>query len=335
VVLSFRNEQEVLPELIARLREVMGSLSLDYELVFVNDASTDGSLPLLMEEAAHDPHIRIVNMSRRFGVSECVLAGMRYARGDAVIYMDADLQDPPEVIPDLIRRWREGAEVVHTVRTARRGESELKLALTRAAYRLIGRVSDIPLAVEAGDFKLLSRRVVDELLRLPEHGPYLRGLAAWVGFQQATVTYERQERRAGTSHFPVFRNLLRDLCTLHGPAGTLLRGITSFSILPLMAFLLAGGLLSLAGAAGLVVWVLVWLFAESGPSGVSLIVLALVLLSGLQLLGVGTVGLYLGRVYSEVRGRPRYIVASTYGFDRPARQEAGPKAEPPDDATAS
>ncbi len=164
VVLSFRNEEEVILELISRLEKVLESLPIEYELIFVNDASTDSSLNILSEKAGENKRIKIINMSRRFGVSECALAGMKYAKGDAVIYMDADLQDPPEVIPQLIEKWQQGADVVHALRTAREGDSTLKLALTDSAYSLIGAFSDIHLMSEAGDFKLLSRRAVKELL---------------------------------------------------------------------------------------------------------------------------------------------------------------------------
>ncbi len=316
VVLSFRNEEEVLTELIARLQKVLSSLPLDHELIFVNDASTDGSLALLMERAKEDQRIKIISMSRRFGVSECSLVGLKYASGDAVVYMDTDLQDPPEAIPGLIEKWREGADVVHTVRTSRKGESVIKLALTKAAYGLIGLVSDIPLIVDAGDFKLLSRRVVDELLRLPEKDPYLRGLVSWVGFKQVSVPYERQERSAGRTHFPLFRNVFRDLCALHGPVGTLVRGLTSFSIAPLVVFLLTGLVLSLGGFCALVVLIVLRLCTEIGLPSWSITVLAVLILSGVQLLGVGVLGLYLARVYNEVRGRPRHIVAGTYGFEK-------------------
>ena len=184
VVFSFRNEADNIPTLVGRLEKMFAGQDVDYEVIFVNDASTDASLSLLVAERQRNPRITIVNMSRRFGVAEGVIAGMATSHGDAVVYMDADLQDPPEVIPALIDRWRQGADVVHTVRTRRHGENALKMAATRVAYRLIQLGSSIELPVDAGDFKLLSRPAVDHLLRLRESDPYLRGLVVWLGFNQ-------------------------------------------------------------------------------------------------------------------------------------------------------
>lgn len=306
VVLSFRNEAEVIPELIERLDRALTGASIDYELIFVNDASTDASLALLEKHRASNPRVKILNMSRRFGVAPCVIAGMRHAKGDAVVYMDADLQDPPELIPTLWARWREGHDVAYTVRTDRQGESRVKLAITRAAYRLIQRASSIELPVEAGDFKLLSRRVVDHLLSLDEQELYLRGLVAWVGFRQVAVPYERQPRAAGVTHFPLLASL--------GPVTTLLAGITSFSHAPLVLFLVLGvvfgGLSKLTLLGMLVAWLV-----GSPPSGAAALVAFGVLLWSTLLFGMGVIGLYLARIHRESLGRPRYIVESAIGFD--------------------
>src|SRR6187549_120987 len=198
VVFSFRNERQNIPTLIARLDTVFSRTATDYELLFVNDASDDGSLDALVDERSRNPRVKVINMSRRFGVSECARAGMAAASGDATIIMDADLQDPPEVIPQLLEKWRAGADVVHTVRTRRHGESALKMMMTRLAYRIIHLGSSIELPVDAGDFKLLSRPALDHLLALTESDPYIRGLVVWIGFQQAFVPYERDARHAGT-----------------------------------------------------------------------------------------------------------------------------------------
>ena len=306
VVLSFRNEAEVIPELIERLDRALTGASIEYELIFVNDASTDASLALLEKHRASNPRVKILNMSRRFGVAPCVIAGMRHAKGDAVVYMDADLQDPPELIPTLWARWREGHDVAYTVRTDRQGESRVKLAITRAAYRLIQRASSIELPVEAGDFKLLSRRVVDHLLALDEQELYLRGLVAWVGFRQVAVPYERQPRAAGVTHFPLLASL--------GPVTTLLAGITSFSHAPLVLFLVLGvvfgGLSKLTLLGMLVAWLV-----GSPPSGAAALVAFGVLLWSTLLFGMGVIGLYLARIHRESLGRPRYIVESAIGFD--------------------
>jgi dolichol-phosphate mannosyltransferase len=306
VVLSFRNEADVIPELIARLDAAITSAGLDYELVFVNDASTDRSLAVLEEHRARNPRIKIVNMSRRFGVAPCVMAGFHYARGEAVIYMDTDLQDPPELIPTLVEKWRAGADVVYTVRTDRRGESRAKLALTRAAYRVIQRLSSIDLPVEAGDFKLLSRRVVDELMHLGEQDLYMRGLVTWVGFRQVSVPYERQPRGAGVTHFPLFGSL--------GPITTFVAGFTSFSHAPLVISLLLG--IAFGGLAKLaILWMIVAWLVGSPPSGAAVLVAIGVLCWATLLFGIGVLGLYMARIHREALGRPRYIVESAIGFD--------------------
>lgn len=300
VVFSFRNEAENLPTLVARLDGMFASQPLSYELIFVNDASNDRSVEVLTGLRSSNPRVKLINMSRRFGVAECVRAGMAAARGDAVVYMDTDLQDPPELLPELIRRWREGADVAYTVRTERRGESRAKLRVTRAAYRLIRSVSEIDLPVEAGDFKLLSRRAVDHLLAFEEKDLYVRGLVSWIGLRQVAVPYERQPRGAGETHFPLLRSA--------GPAVAFLNALTSFSYAPLIAFLLLGlaaGALSLAALAGA---------ALVGSSGVAWVAFGLLLWSTL-VLGIGVVGLYLARTHRAVLDRPRYIVESTLGVD--------------------
>jgi polyisoprenyl-phosphate glycosyltransferase len=306
VVLSFRNEADVIPELIGRLAKSLEGAGIDYELIFVNDASTDRSLALLEEHRARDPRVKILNMSRRFGVAPCVIAGIHYARGAAVVYMDTDLQDPPELIPTLVARWREGADVVYTVRTARQGESVWKLRVTRAAYRAIQMVSDIQLPVEAGDFKLLSRRVVDHLLTLGEQDLYVRGLVTWVGFRQVAVPYERRARGAGDTHFPLLRSW--------GPASSFVAGVTSFSHAPLIAFLLLGLLGGALSVIALVALLLARIVAAA-PSGTAWLVAFGALLWSTLALGIGVVGLYVARIHRDVLGRPRYIVESAIGFD--------------------
>lgn len=292
VVLSFRNEAENIPTLVARLAATFAEQPVDYELIFVNDASTDRSLDLLIGERARNPRVKVLNMSRRFGVAEGVLAGMEAARGDAVVYMDADLQDPPELIPEMIARWRGGSDVVHTIRTRRHGENALKMLATGMAYRIIQFGSSIELPVDAGDFKLLSRRVVDHLLKLREADPYLRGLVVWLGYPQVFVPYEREARHAGRTHFPFFSR---------NPWKTFALGLTTFSFMPIYACLAlaAAGLVLaavLALTSGLMAGLLVFLWA---------------LLMG----AVAVVGVYVIRIYKDVRGRPAFIVASRVGFE--------------------
>jgi glycosyltransferase involved in cell wall biosynthesis len=292
VVLSFRNEADNIPTLIGRLDRMFASQAVQYELLFVNDDSTDQSLAILLNERDRNPRVKIVNMSRRFGVAEGVLAGMAASRGDVVVYMDSDLQDPPEVIPAMLERWRQGAEVVHTVRTHRRGESALKMWATRVAYRVIQSGSAIELPVDAGDFKLLSRAAVDQLLQVRESDPYLRGLVVWLGFNQVFVPYERDARHAGRTHFPFFSK---------NPWKTFIVGMTSFSFLPVYAcFALA--------AIGLG-WSF-FLLILSGP-----LLAALTFFWATTLAAIGGLGIYLIRIYKDVRGRPQYIVKSTIGVN--------------------
>lgn len=291
VVLSFRNEAGNLPTLVERLSKMFESQAVDYELVFVNDASTDASREILLKERQRNPRVKIINLSRRFGVAEGVRAGMAASSGDAVVYMDADLQDPPEVIPQLLERWRGGAAVVHTVRTERHGEHPLKMGLTAIAYRLIQSGSSISLPVDAGDFKLLSRQAVDHLLRLGESDPYLRGLVVWIGFNQAFVPYERDARHAGRTHFPFFSR---------NPWKTFALGLTSFSFMPIY-LCMALAAIGLALAA-------VLLFASP-------MIGLLLLLWATLMAAVAVIGIYIIRIYKDVRGRPQFIVESTVGFE--------------------
>lgn len=219
-VFSFRNEVENIPELVRRVVAVSESIkNLDYEMIFVNDASDDNSLELLIELQALYP-ITIVNMSRRFGITPCILAGFAIARGDAVVYMDSDLQDPPELVSVMVEKFRNGAEVVHTTRTERAGENRIKMWATNLAYSVINHFSDIELPCNTGDFKLLSSKVVKKILELNEYDPHMRGLSVWVGFQHEVVFYKRDPRSGGESKFPLLSK---------GPRNEFVRGLTAYS----------------------------------------------------------------------------------------------------------
>ena len=304
VVFSFRNEQDNIPVLISRLEAMFAAEPVDYELIFVNDASTDRSLALLLDTRARNPRVKVITMSRRFGVSECVRAGMAAASGDAVVYMDADLQDPPELIPRLLEKWRGGADIVHTVRTHRHGESAVKMFLTRIGYRIIQFGSTIELPVNAGDFKLLSRAAVAQLLALRESDPYMRGLVVWLGFMQAYVPYERDARHAGRTHFPFFSR---------NPWKTFAMGVTSASFTPIYACIAAAAAgavaVSLTTAAALV------LMATGSRLAATTGLIALLTFFWTTIMaGIAAVGLYIIRIYKDVRQRPQYIIASTAGF---------------------
>lgn len=307
VVLSFYNEQAVLPELVQRLRAVFTSLIANrvvelYELVFVNDDSTDGSEKYLRSELEKGD-IVIINMSRNFGVSECVMAGIAHASGDAVIYMDADLQDPPEVIPQLIDAWRADpeAEVVYTTRTRREGEHWLKMLVTKIGYRFINAISEIDLQVDSGDFKLLSRRAVDNLLELKEDKPYMRGLVSWIGFKQVRVFYERPERFDGRENTKM--NVLSSKVIYYW----LDRALISFSDAPLKLMLFLGFGLSTISFFYILVVLAQKALGISIP-GWTAIMSAVLLLGGMQIMMLGFIGLYIGAIFRETKRRPRYII---------------------------
>lgn len=307
VVLSFYNEQRVLPELLRRLREVFAaSIAANavgsYELIFVNDNSTDDSEKYLRSELGKGDVV-IINMSRNFGVSECVMAGMAHASGDAVIYMDSDLQDPPEVITRLIEAWQKDleAEVVYTTRTRREGEHWLKLLITKIGYRFINSISEIELQVDSGDFKLLSRRVVDYLLQMKEDKPYIRGLVSWIGFKQAQVFYERSVRFDGRENtkMPIFSKRVVYYW--------LDRALISFSDAPLKLMLFLGLGLSVLSLFYILVVLVQKVLGLSVP-GWAAIMSAVLLLSGVQMMMLGFVGLYVGAIFREGKRRPQYIV---------------------------
>lgn len=299
-VFSFRNEQENIPELLSRVASACEKIKdCTYEMIFVNDASTDQSLNLLIDFQKQYP-ITIITMSRRFGVTPCVLAGLELAKGDAVVYMDSDLQDPPELIPELVEKYRSGIDVVHTRRTHRDGEGALKMWATRWAYRIINYFSDIPLPENTGDFKLLSSKVVKKICQLKEYDPYMRGLSVWVGFRQGYVDYRRAPRFKGATKFPLFSR---------GPAREFIRGLTAYSAAPLLISFFVGMLTSVLSLF-LIVWaILTKLLGVSAP-GASGLLIATAFFGGVILMSNGVIGIYLSKIYYEVKGRPRYIVES-------------------------
>lgn len=306
IVFSFRNEEDVLPELINRTNAVMDQGLEDYELIFVNDDSTDHSLDILLGFSHKNPKIKIINMSRKFGVSECVLAGFSYSSGDAVIYMDADLQDPPEVIPELINKWKAGAEIVHTVRKKRLGENPFKMLLTRIAYKFIRAISISNLPTDAGDFKLISRKALDHVLSLKETDPYLRGLIVWVGFAQESIEYIRDKRGGGETHFPIFSK---------NPWKTLASGITSFSFFPIY-LVFVSSFISLLILVGVIFWGFLKI-ASGTPLFFDFWLLLTLLFLGTSILSsLSAIGVYIIRTYKDTRGRPLYIVKETVGFNK-------------------
>ena len=298
IVIPVHNEAEVLPALLARLWTTGQKLDGSFELLFVDDGSRDDSVAILMAARQRQPEIRVLQLSRNFGKEAAVSAGLEHARGEAVVLMDADLQDPPELIPDMLAEWRKGADVVLMKRRSRAGESWLKRITASLFYRLINRISDSPIPVDTGDFRLMSRRTVEALNRLPERNRYLKGMFAWVGMPTVTLEFDRDPRIAGSTKW----NYLK---LVH----LAMEGITSFSTRPLRLALVLG--LLAAGAGGTIgLWEVIraLAFGISTPGYASLIAM-ITFLSGVQLLCVGLLGEYIGRIYMETKQRPVFIVA--------------------------
>ncbi|MCX8082089.1 MAG: glycosyltransferase family 2 protein [bacterium] len=293
IVFSFRNEEENIPDLIKRTKNAIQNTGYEYEIIFVNDASTDKSLEILKRYAEEDTRIKIINLSRRFGYNQGLIAGLNYARGDAVITLDADLQDPPELIPQLIKKWEAGMDIVHTIRKKREGESKIKIVLTKIAYKIIRFISEVKLLQEAGNFKLISRKALNEILKIREKDPYVRGIVGWVGFKQDYIYYVREKRVKGKTHFPFLRSM--------GPFMEFISGLTSFSILPLLYIVIFGIILFFSGIIFLILSILhileFWL-------------VIIFFLSGIIVFSIGIVGVYTGRIWKEVLNRPNYIVES-------------------------
>ena len=276
---------------------------LDYELIVVDDGSSDGTGEILDEIAAGDPRVRVLHLSRRFGHQMAITAGLDHAAGDVVVMLDGDLQDPPEVIPQLVERWRDGADVVVAKRRARAGEKRLKLATARWFYAVIGRLAQIDLEPDAGDFRLFDRAPLDALLRLRERSRFLRGMSSWVGFRRDVVEYDRAARGAGETKFPLGRMLRLAL-----------DGLTSFSNFPLQLAALAGFACA-AVALLLLPLTIVARYAGIYERGVPSLLFAVLLIGGIQLLALGMIGEYLGRIYDEVKQRPLYVIARAENLD--------------------
>jgi glycosyltransferase involved in cell wall biosynthesis len=299
VVVPCYNEQEVLPEFHRRLAAVMNATGLAWEVVYVNDGSRDATLPGMLGLQAADPHVALVNLSRNFGKEIALTAGLDHCRAtDAVIAIDADLQDPPEVIPELIAAWREGFDIAYAQRSARHGESWLKRSTAHAFYRLMQRVGGrVQLPKDTGDFRLMSRRSLDALLQLREQHRFMKGLFAWVGFPAKAVLYERAPRAAGTTKWNWWK-----LWNLS------LEGITSFTVGPLKAATYLGILVAIIAAIYLVVLLARTVLFGNPVAGYPSLMATMLFLGGVQMMMLGIIGEYLGRIFNETKGRPLYIV---------------------------
>jgi polyisoprenyl-phosphate glycosyltransferase len=305
IVIPVYDEAETLPVLYERLTAVLTRLGLAYEIVFVNDGSRDRSAAILRDLHAKDARVRYLAFSRNFGHQVAISAGLDFASGDAVVVMDADLQDPPEVVGDLVARWHEGYDVVFAVRSRRSGEGVFKRATAALFYRIFHRVTSVAAPLDAGDFRLMSRRAVEALRSCRERNRFMRGLAGWVGFRQARVEYERDPRYAGESKY-----------SLAKMTRFAFNGIAAFSLMPMRLATYAGLALVLAGVTLLLYLAAARTLGRAGLSVAGTLVPVVLLVGGLQLLALGIIGEYLGRVYEEVLARPLYIVAEAVGFDR-------------------
>jgi glycosyltransferase involved in cell wall biosynthesis len=296
VVSPIFNERDSVEELWRRLALALAPLG-EYEVVLVDDGSTDGSWDLLRGIAARDENVRLLKLSRNFGHQIALTAGLDAARGDAVVLIDADLQDPPELIPELVARWQEGFDVVYAVRGRRDGESRLRLLAISAFYRLFRRLAATDIPADTGDFRLLSRRAVDSLARMPERARYLRGMTSWIGFRQVGVPYRRDPRFAGSSKYPLAK-LLRLASD----------GIASFSVAPIRLLTRIGFVMILFCAAVLGWTLYTRFFTDSAPQGWTSVLGVVLLLGGIQLLGMGIVGQYIARIFEETKQRPLYLI---------------------------
>jgi glycosyltransferase involved in cell wall biosynthesis len=288
------NEEASIEEFHRRVRSALDGLP--YELILVDDGSTDGTGEILARLAEEDPAVRVVRLSRNFGHQAATTAGLDHARGDAVVMIDADLQDPPELIREMLERWREGADVVFAVRRTRAGETRLKLATARWFYKIFARLAQVELTQNAGDFRLLDRQALDALLAMRERNRFLRGMTSWVGFEQAAVEYERDPRHAGETKYSP-RKMVRFS----------LDALSSFSHVPLQAATVLGFIFSLVAFLAIPVAIGFRIAGEFVP-GITTVLMVVLLLGGIQLITVGIIGEYLGRVYDEVKRRPLYVV---------------------------
>jgi len=316
IVVPAYNEQEVLPAFHERLTSALSDLTYAIEIVYINDGSTDGTLAIMDELYAKDPRVTLVDLSRNFGKEIALTAGLHKAQGDAIVVIDADLQDPPELIPQLVAEWEQGFDVVYAKRSQRRGESWLKKTTASLFYRLMQRVSKVKIPEDTGDFRILSRRAVNALNTFSEQHRFMKGLFSWIGYRQKAIAYQRDPRLAGKTKWNYWRlwNLALD-------------GITSFTIAPLKISTYVGLLTAISAFAyGIYMIIDTLLHGNPVPGYPSLIVIIL-MLGGVQLVAIGILGEYLGRIFNETKRRPLYFIneylpSSQAGIRRPVNDHA-------------
>lgn len=305
VILPCFDEEAVLGETLIRLDHMAAGLpDCRFEFIFVDDGSRDGTAGILRNAAARDSRVRLLRFARNFGQQIAVSAGIEVARGDAVVLMDADLQDPPEVVGEMIALWRQGFDVVYGTRSARPADSMVKRGTARLFYTVINRLSEVPIPIDTGDFRLMSRPVVDVLRRMPERHRFIRGMVSWVGFRQTALHYERPERFAGQTKYPLGKML-----------AFAADGILSFSIRPLQLSIALGLVSAGLATLGIAYALFMRIFTSIWVEGWTALMLAVLFIGGVQLLCLGILGEYVGRIYNEVKSRPLYVVAERAGFD--------------------
>ncbi len=303
VIVPMYNEQEVLSETYRRLTAVCQAANCDYELIFVDDASADRTMEIARELQAVDAHVRLLSVARNAGQMIALTAGLDHARGDCAFIIDADLQDPPELLPQMLEKWREGYQVVYGKRIKRKGESFLKKLTASAYYRLVTAVSGFPIPKDTSDFRLIDRVVINALKTMPEHSRYLRGMIAWVGFRQTPVEFVREERFAGETKYTL-KKMLRLAAD----------GIFSFSSRPIALVGIVGSVFALGG---LCWWLglLIAFLLGAGALGTQGIIASIIAMGGLILLGIALLGAYIGRIFEDVKARPLYFIAEKRGFE--------------------
>jgi polyisoprenyl-phosphate glycosyltransferase len=306
VVAPMYEEEDTVAPFLARVHAALAGSA--YEVILVDDGSKDGTRAAMAAAAAADPRVKVVGLSRNFGHQPALTAGLEHARGDAVVMLDGDLQDPPELIPAMVERWREGVDVVYAVREQRLGETRFKKTTARWFYRVFRRLTGMDLAVESGDFRLMDRRALDALLEMPERNRFLRGMTVWVGFTQTAVSFVREERTAGVTKYPL-RRMLRFSFD----------AITSFSSAPLQWATVLGFLCSGLAFLGIPLTI-VARYTKIYERGVPSTILIILLLGGIQLITVGIIGEYVGRIYDEVKHRPLYVVGERINVEEPERR---------------
>jgi len=303
VVPVFREEKNI-PEFLRRIRPILGEITQDYEIIFSMDPSPDRTEEVVLEERLTDPRIKLLKFSRRFGQPMATLAGMEYSRGDAVIVMDVDLQDPPELIHDMVNKWKQGYDVVLPQRRARTGEPWLKKLVAGTGYKVINKIADVKIPQNTGDFRLMTRRVILEVVRLKESHGFLRGMVAVVGFKQCLIPFDRPARYAGETNYNRFFGSLR--------IG--FNGIFCFSTYALTLSTQFGFVIAAASFLIAMTYLVMKLAGFPFPMGNPTLVILILFMGGIQLISVGILGEYIGRIYEEVRSRPKFIVDRAEGF---------------------